>query len=67
MAGWVLVVLALVGTVLNIQMERLGFLFWLVSNAGLSLINARRGELAQATLFLIYFGLAGWGWLAWAK
>lgn len=67
MMVWCLVVLALIGTVLNIQMERAGFLFWIVSNAGLALINARRGQMAQATLFTVYLGLAMWGWMAWAK
>lgn len=65
MLTWLLVIIALIGTVLNVQMARLGFLFWIVSNCGLAIVNARRRQWAQASLFTIYLGLAIWGWLSW--
>lgn len=65
MTSWLLVLIALIGAVLNVQMNRLGFLFWIVSNCGLAIVNASRRQWAQAVLFTVYFGLALWGWLVW--
>jgi nicotinamide riboside transporter PnuC len=65
MIPWILVVVALVGTVLNVRGDRRGFLFWLVSNLGLAVMNALAGSWAQAALFAVYFGLAAWGWWVW--
>jgi hypothetical protein len=67
MMTWALVAIALIGTVMNVQMARAGFLFWIISNGGLAVVNYRRGEKAQATLFSVYLALAIWGWLAWGK
>lgn len=63
--SWVLVVIALIGTVLNVRRQRLGFVFWVVSNAGLMVVNAGIGQLAQAVMFGVYLGLAVWGLVAW--
>lgn len=65
MITWLLVLIALIGTVLNIQIERLGFLLWMISNCGLAIVNARVCQWAQAVLFTVYLGLALWGWLVW--
>lgn len=65
MLTWLLVIIALIGTVLNIQMDRLGFLFWIVSNLGLAIVNSRGRQWAQAMLFAVYLGLAVWGWISW--
>ncbi|HBJ74014.1 MAG TPA: hypothetical protein DDY86_00395 [Syntrophaceae bacterium] len=62
---WLLVVLALIGTVLNVRQDRRGFLFWGVSNTGLAVANVGLGEWAQAALWLTYVGMAAWGWYAW--
>lgn len=63
--AWLLVAIALIGTVLNVQQDRLGFVFWVVSNFGLAVVNARRRQWAEAVLFIVYLGLALWGWLVW--
>lgn len=63
--SWLLVAIALKGTVMNVRRMRLGFVFWAVSNLGLSWVNAAIGEWAQSILFAIYFTLAVIGWLAW--
>lgn len=65
MLTWVLVAVALIGTVLNVLQERSGFLFWMVSNLGLATVNFRRRQWAQGVLFAVYLGLAVWGWSAW--
>ena len=66
MLTWIIVTLALAGTILNVRHDRRGFILWAISNAALALINVRSGEWAQATLWSTYVVMAVWGWLAWA-
>lgn len=63
--SWVMSAVALMGTILNAEMNIYGFIFWLVSNAYMTIRFAYIGEYAQATLFLIYFLLAIRGIVAW--
>lgn len=65
--SWVLVAIALAGTVFNVLRDRRGFALWSVSNFGLAGWNAVIGQWAQATLFAVYLGLSVWGWVAWRK
>lgn len=65
--SWVMSGIALAGTVLNAEMNILGFLFWLVSNLYMTIRFAYIGEYAQATLFLVYFLLAIRGIAVWRK
>lgn len=65
MLTWLLVIIALIGTVLNVRHDRRGFVLWAVSNLGLAIINAKKGEWAQASLWMIYVLMAVWGWIAW--
>lgn len=65
MLTWIIVIVALLGTVLNVQQDRRSFLLWIGSNFALAVINAIAGEWAQATLWLAYVGMAVWGWVAW--
>ncbi|MBI5872712.1 MAG: nicotinamide mononucleotide transporter [Candidatus Omnitrophica bacterium] len=62
---WFLTILSIFGVILNIQKKRSGFLVWMTTNASWCAIDFQAGLPAQGVLFLIYFGLAGWGWLKW--
>ena len=62
---WTLTVIALAGTVLNVRQQRLGFLFWIVSNLGFAIENALRGIYPVAVLFSVYLILAVAGWFSW--
>ncbi|WP_372966731.1 nicotinamide mononucleotide transporter [Marinobacter sp.] len=64
---WLLVAVALIGTVLNVRKNRRGFVFWAISNLGLAVVNLGLGQWAQSVLFAVYLGLAVWGWLAWKE
>lgn len=65
MVTWLLVAIALTGTVLNVRQDRRGFILWAISNVGLAVVNVRAGQTAQAVLFTVYLGLAVWGWVKW--
>lgn len=62
---WIITAIALIGTVLNANKQRIGFLFWIVSNLGLFLYNYQNDEYAQALLFFIYLLLAIYGLFKW--
>lgn len=67
MLTWLIVIVAMLGTVLNVKRDRRGFILWIVSNLALAVINARGGEWAQATLWIVYVVMAVWGWVSWGK
>lgn len=67
MIAWMLVAVALAGTVLNVRQDRRCFWLWVVSNAGLMLVHAKQKQWAQATMFAVYLLLAVWGLVSWRK
>ena len=64
---WFLTCLSILGVMLNVRKDRLGFAVWMFTNISWTAIDFRHGLYAQAFLFLVYFFLALWGWLAWKK
>jgi len=64
---WVFAALAIVGTILNVYKNRVGFLFWIVSNAGWIVLAIQSKIYAQAVMFAVYLGMAAWGWTQWSK
>ena len=64
---WLVTILALVGTIANIQKKRWCFICWLISNTTFSIYDFSIGAPAQGTLFAIYAGLAIWGIIKWKE
>ncbi len=64
---WFFSALGLIGTVLNTDKNKWGFVFWLFSNAYMCVVNWNAHFYAQAALFFIYFLLAIKGLLSWSK
>lgn len=64
---WILTGLSIAGVVLNVRHDRRGFLLWMITNAAWAVVDFSHGLYAQAFLFVVYFFLALWGWLAWEK
>lgn len=63
--SWGFALIALYGTYLNVNQDKRGFYFWLVSNLAFATINFLNGSMAQGFLFGIYFilsiiGLKNW-------
>lgn len=65
--SWVMSAVALIGTVINAEKNKYGFVFWMVSNLYMTIRFAVIGEYAQMTLFFIYFLLAIRGIFSWTK
>lgn len=64
---WILTIIAIIGTVFNAKGLKVGFIFWICSNAGFAVHNMLITEYAQAVLFTVYFGLAIYGYRNWAQ
>ncbi len=62
---WLFVVLSLLGNVLVIKKNWLGYVLWLITNSAWILYNYYLGIYSQATLFTIYNILALYGIYAW--
>jgi len=64
---WILTALSITGVILNIKKKRICFYIWAVTNFSWMVVDYINEIHAQAFLFLIYFGLAIWGIVAWRK
>lgn len=64
--SWIMSAVALVGTLMNAERIKYGFVFWLISNLYMTIRFCVIGEHAQMTLFFIYFLLAIRGLIAWS-
>ena len=58
---------ALWGTIMNAERNKLGFMFWLISNLYMMIRFFVIGEYAQSILFFIYFILAIRGLFVWSN
>jgi len=65
--SWGTILVAIIGAVLNALKRREGFYLWMISNAGLVIINWRKGDYPQAFLFLFYFCLCLYGLYEWRE
>lgn len=65
--SWVMSGIALIGTLLNAERNKWGFVFWLVSNFYLTLKFWYIAEYAQSILFAIYTLLAIRGIYKWTE
>ncbi len=60
-------VIAFTGTIINAERSKVGFLFWLISNAYFSVRFFYIGEYSQGVLFALYFLWAIRGIYVWRK
>jgi nicotinamide riboside transporter PnuC len=67
LAMWAVTAVAIVGTVANVLRKRWGFALWLATDVVLVAHNLVIGQPAQAVLFIVYAGLAAWGWWKWRQ
>jgi hypothetical protein len=66
-ATWLLAIVSLVGTYLNIKKQKACFIIWGLTNALWVLYDFSIGAIAQAALMLCYFVLAVHGFYEWRK
>lgn len=64
---WCNTIVAIMGTILNARQVRFGFVIWMITNAIFVIFNFYMQIYQMAALFLVYFGLALYGWINWGK
>ena len=64
---WILTVLSVVGTILNIKKRRSCFFIWTMTSTSWMIYDYSIGAYAQSTLFAVYTGLAIWGIIQWGR
>jgi len=62
---WLLALLSLAATVLNIRRVRSCFAIWAATNSAWAVFDFAHGLPAQASLMAVYAVLALWGWSSW--
>lgn len=65
--AWGMSGVALIGTILNSEMNKWGQAFWLTSNLYMCVTDWQAGLHAQSVLFFVYFLLAIRGMYTWTK
>ena len=60
-------IIALLGTILNAEKNKLGFVFWICSNIYMTIIDFSVGLYAQSALFFVYTLLAVRGIFVWSR
>lgn len=67
MIGWILSFLAIIGAVFNARKKRVGFLIWIVSNAGWICVNIQNDFYSQIPLWIVMTILSVYGYINWGK
>ncbi len=67
MISWIIMAITLVGTVLNIQKNRIGFIFWGVSNTLLIWLNWHLQQPGLVAMYTVFLGTCFFGWIQWGK
>lgn len=64
---WIVSLFALIGVILNIYKKKSCFIIWAFTNLFWCIYDWQIGAKAQSVLFGVYFLLAIWGLIQWAK
>jgi nicotinamide riboside transporter PnuC len=64
---WIVTLISIVGTILNIKRKQVSFVIWLITNSLWFVYDLSIQAYAQSALFAVYVGLAIWGIIAWRK
>lgn len=64
---WIVSFLALIGTILNANRNKNGFILWFFTNLFWVIVDFKNGLYAQSALFLAYTVLALKGFFTWIK
>ena len=63
---WAFIAIALVGNILIIRKNYLGFLLWVLVDSYFFGINAATGDFSQAAIFALYIIMAFYGLYTWS-
>ncbi|MBW1779366.1 MAG: nicotinamide mononucleotide transporter [Deltaproteobacteria bacterium] len=64
---WCVTVAAIVGTIANAKQKIWCFPIWITTNLAFTGYSVYKVAYPQAALFLVYAGLAIYGWVTWSR
>jgi nicotinamide riboside transporter PnuC len=64
---WIVTGIAIIGNIFIIKMNKIGYMFWVVSNILMAIYNIYKLQYAQGVLFIFYFIMCIIGWIEWNK
>ena len=64
---WILAVLSIIGSILNVFKIRWGFVFWIVANFGWILVNYNIGLYEQIPIWIVFNVVSLYGFYTWSK
>lgn len=64
--GWIISGIAIVGAICNANALIVGFFLWIIANTLLAILNWKKKDYAQVTLWIAYDIIAIWGIIVWA-
>jgi len=65
--AWVMTVISIIGTILNIKKKKVCFILWTITNIFWIVYDIHKGAYPQALVFVVYTILAIYGLIEWAK
>jgi nicotinamide riboside transporter PnuC len=64
---WLVTGIAIIGNIFIIKMNKVGYIFWIVSNISMATYNIYKIQYAQGALFVFYIIMSIIGWAEWNK
>ena len=64
---WIVFVITIMGVVLNIKQNKWCFVLWAGTNFVWMIVDYQAGIFPQAAKYAVFFALAIWGLISWAK
>lgn len=64
---WIITILSIIGTVLNIKKKRVCFAIWIVTDMIWCVYDWHIWEYQQSALFFVSLCLAIWGFVVWGR
>lgn len=66
-AMWIVTGIAIAGNILNIKMNKYGFVLWGISNVCFATYNIFKLQYAQGILFIFYLVMCIIGFISWSR
>jgi nicotinamide riboside transporter PnuC len=62
---WIVTGIAIIGNIFIIKMNKIGYIFWIVSNISMAIYNIYKLQYAQGALFIFYIVMSVIGYISW--
>ena len=67
MIDWVLSIITLIGTILNVKKKKEGFIFWIIANIGWIYYTLEYELYSQISIWVSFTAASIYGYITWRK